>query len=126
MGYEITIRNWKLQNLGSSVDSKMMIRLEGISCGPHRHFCRYEPEIFPGMVYRLTVSREQATPAANKDAYESKVTKKKKAAKGGVEEIVLLIFAKGKVVMTGAKTIKEIDDAWNHIYPMLVEHQISK
>ena len=75
----------------------MLIRLEGIALGPHRHFARYEPESFPGLVYRME----------------------------GVmgTRVALLVFAKGKVVITGAKTREQLFQAWEMVFPVLVEHR---
>ena len=53
---------------------KFKISLDGIS-SEHDKFSQYEPELFPGLVYRLVDPK-----------------------------MVLLIFASGKVVFTGAKS----------------------
>ncbi|MED6255554.1 TATA box-binding protein-like 2 [Ataeniobius toweri] len=50
----------------------------------------YEPELFPGLIYRMVKPR-----------------------------IVLLIFVSGKVVLTGAKERAEIYEAFENIYPIL-------
>lgn len=52
---------------------------------------QYEPELFPGLIYRMTVPK-----------------------------IVLLIFVSGKIVLTGAKVRQEIYDAFDKIYPVLL------
>lgn len=56
----------------------------------HDKFCSYEPEIFPGLIYRMNDPK-----------------------------IVLLIFASGKIVLTGAKNKKDIYGAFDLIYPVL-------
>lgn len=38
-------------------------------------------------------------------------------------KIVLLIFVSGKLVLTGAKKKKDIDRAYENIYPILVDAQ---
>lgn len=53
---------------------------------------QYEPEIFPGLIYR-------------------KYQQQKK--------ITLLIFVSGKVVITGAKSVDDIDSAFRYILPFL-------
>ena len=53
-------------------------------------FSSYEPELFPGLIYRMVKPR-----------------------------IVLLIFVSGKVVLTGAKVRQEIYEAFDNIYPIL-------
>jgi len=72
-----------------SCDVRFPIRLEGLA-STHSHFCSYEPELFPGLIYRM------ADP-----------------------KIVLLIFVSGKVVLTGAKTRDDIYRAFENIYPVL-------
>ena len=100
-----------------SVDVKFPIRLEKLVLS-HSQFSSYEPELFPGLIYRMVKPR-----------------------------IVLLIFVSGKVVLTGAKHRKgllnnfianflseinsaqnnsgepfifsEIDDAFQQIFPIL-------
>eukprot|EP00798_Chlamydomonas_sp_ICE-L_P006290 gene6290-2923_t len=50
----------------------------------------YEPELFPGLIYRMKVPK-----------------------------VVLLIFVSGKVVLTGAKMREEIYEAFENIYPIV-------
>ncbi|TVU32001.1 hypothetical protein EJB05_23717 [Eragrostis curvula] len=82
-------QDFKIQNMVASCDVKFPIRLEGLAlnCGI---FANYEPEIFPGLIYRM------ADP-----------------------KIVLLVFVSGKVVLTGAKVREQIYTAFENIYPML-------
>lgn len=68
--------DFKIQNIVGSIDVGFSIRLEYFhTC--HSNFCSYEPELFPGLIYRL---------------HEPKV--------------VLLIFVSGKVVITGKQAKK--------------------
>ncbi|KAI7101703.1 hypothetical protein KC352_g37643 [Hortaea werneckii] len=53
-------------------------------------FSSYEPELFPGLIYRMMKPK-----------------------------IVLLIFVSGKIVLTGAKVREEIYQAFELIYPVL-------
>merc|ERR1719350_2419979 len=78
-----------VQNLVGSCDVKFPIRLEGLVL-THSQFSSYEPELFPGLIYRMVKPR-----------------------------IVLLIFVSGKVVLTGAKVRTEIYEAFDNIYPIL-------
>nr|XP_058905913.1 LOW QUALITY PROTEIN: TATA-box-binding protein-like [Kogia breviceps] len=80
----------KIQNMGGGgCDVKFPIRLEGFAL-THQQFSSYEPELFPGLIYRMTKPR-----------------------------IVLLIFVSGKVILTGAKVRAEIYEAFENIYPIL-------
>ena len=56
----------------------------------HSQFSSYEPELFPGLIYRMVKPR-----------------------------IVLLIFVSGKVVLTGAKVRQDIHEAFDNIHPIL-------
>lgn len=83
------ILDFKIQNIVGSCDIKFPIRLEGLA-SRHHHFSSYEPELFPGLIYRMMKPK-----------------------------IVLLIFVSGKIVLTGAKVREEIYQAFELIYPVL-------
>jgi len=83
--------DFKVQNIVGTADVGFPIRLEGLVYA-HSTFASYEPELFPGLIYRLVQPR-----------------------------VVILIFVSGKVVLTGAKTEKDMSDAFTRIYPVLVE-----
>ncbi|KAI7842177.1 hypothetical protein COHA_004198 [Chlorella ohadii] len=89
LGYAVSFKEFKIQNMVGSCDVKFPIRLEGLA-STHAMFCSYEPELFPGLIYRM------ADP-----------------------KIVLLIFVSGKVVLTGAKKREDIYRAFENIYPVL-------
>lgn len=91
LGFEASFKDFKIQNVVASCDVKFPIRLEGLAFS-HGLFCSYEPELFPGLIYRMKVPK-----------------------------IVLLIFVSGKVVLTGAKKREEIYEAFEKIYPVLQE-----
>merc|ERR1712129_399344 len=55
-------------------------------------FCSYEPELFPGLIYRMR---------------QPKVT--------------LMVFVSGKVVLTGAKSKAEIDQSFKLMWPILLK-----
>ena len=78
-----------LQSLTVLGDIKFPIRLEGLA-SRHHMFSSYEPELFPGLIYRMIKPK-----------------------------IVLLIFVSGKIVLTGAKVREEIYQAFEMIYPVL-------
>ena len=79
------------QNIVGSCDVKFPIRLEGLAY-KHSHYSSYEPELFPGLIYRMVQPK-----------------------------VVLLIFVSGKVVLTGGKVRNEIYAAFEQIYPVLEE-----
>ncbi|KAL5009120.1 hypothetical protein ScPMuIL_014701 [Solemya velum] len=89
LGFPAKFLDFKIQNMVGSCDVKFPIRLEGLVL-THGQFSSYEPELFPGLIYRMVKPR-----------------------------IVLLIFVSGKVVLTGAKIRQEIYEAFENIYPIL-------
>jgi len=89
LGFNAKFTDFKIQNIVGSCDIKFPIRLEGLA-SRHHNFSSYEPELFPGLIYRM---------------YKPK--------------IVLLIFVSGKIVLTGAKVREEIYQAFEMIYPVL-------
>lgn len=58
----------------------------------HPTFSSYEPELFPGLIYRL-----------------------------GQPRVVLLIFVSGKVVITGAKKEEDLVEGLRKVYPVMLE-----
>eukprot|EP01120_Amphizonella_sp_Union-15-10_P004771 TRINITY_DN1548_c0_g2_i1.p1 TRINITY_DN1548_c0_g2~~TRINITY_DN1548_c0_g2_i1.p1 ORF type:complete len:250 (+),score=53.47 TRINITY_DN1548_c0_g2_i1:103-852(+) len=91
LGTRATYSGIQIQNIVSSCDVQFAIRLEALALD-HRQFCSYEPELFPGLIYRMIKPK-----------------------------IVLLIFVSGKIVLTGAKTKDDIYNAFDNIYPVLTE-----
>ncbi|KAK4057075.1 TATA-binding protein (TBP) [Microbotryomycetes sp. JL221] len=91
LGFEAKFQDFKIQNIVGSCDVKFPIRLEGLAYA-HGHFSSYEPELFPGLIYRMVKPK-----------------------------VVLLIFVSGKIVLTGAKFREEIYTAFANIYPVLTE-----
>lgn len=93
LDFPALFKDYKIQNIVGSCDVKFPIRLEGLAYS-HGKFCSYEPELFPGLIYRMLEPK-----------------------------VVLLIFVSGKVVLTGAKTKEEIYSAFESIYPVLLEYR---
>lgn len=95
MGYVPRITNFTVQNMVANANSRMVIRLEGIY---HDHYksglVHFEPELFPGLVFRMV---------------DPKVT--------------ALVFAKGKIVLLGAKKEEHIERAMQLLYPVLVMYR---
>jgi transcription initiation factor TFIID TATA-box-binding protein len=114
LGFEARFIDFKVQNIVASADVRFPVRLEGlvssrrrVLCGggaaarhptdalgaqanAHAHYSSYEPELFPGLIYRMMKPK-----------------------------VVLLIFVSGKIVLTGGKTRAEINQAFENIYPVL-------
>eukprot|EP01088_Endostelium_zonatum_P008995 TRINITY_DN22191_c0_g1_i1.p1 TRINITY_DN22191_c0_g1~~TRINITY_DN22191_c0_g1_i1.p1 ORF type:complete len:229 (+),score=18.98 TRINITY_DN22191_c0_g1_i1:189-875(+) len=91
LGFPAKFVDFKVQNIVGSCDVKFPLRLEGLA-NDHSTYCSYEPELFPGLIYRMVQPK-----------------------------IVLLIFVSGKIVLTGAKVREEIYEAFENIFPVLTE-----
>jgi len=89
LGHNVKFIDFKVQNLVATVDLRFPIRLENLN-QMHGQFSSYEPELFPGLIYRMVKPR-----------------------------VVLLIFVNGKIVFTGAKSKAEIAESLENIYPIL-------
>lgn len=75
IGFNVKFANFKLQNLVATCDLRFPIKLENLN-HVHGQFSSYEPELFPGLVYRMIKPR-----------------------------IALLIFVNGKIVFTDRKSV---------------------
>lgn len=89
LGYNVKFMEFKIQNLVATVDLRFPIRLENLN-QMHGQFSSYEPELFPGLIYRMIKPR-----------------------------VVLLIFVNGKIVFTGAKSKTDITESLENIFPIL-------
>ncbi|KAH8740791.1 TATA-binding protein [Cryptosporidium ryanae] len=93
----VKFANFKMENIIATADCKFPIRLEGLAYD-HRDFCNYEPELFPGLVYRYHPDNSPT-------------------------KAVLLLFVSGKVIVTGCKNYKEICTVFDNIYPVLCQYK---
>lgn len=87
--------DFKVTGIVASADVGFPIRLEALGYA-HSMFASFEPEIFPGLVYRLVHPR-----------------------------VVFMVFCSGKLVMTGAKTEADLSLAFAKLYPILMEYKDS-
>jgi len=92
----VKVSDFTIQNIVGSHDVGFRIKLEKLhmqSC-ERKIKCRYDPELFPGLIFRMPKPK-----------------------------VVLLIFASGKLVLTGAKKREEIYEAYEKILPLLSSHR---
>ena len=75
-----------VQNIVASADLGSVLNLNAIAIGLGLENIEYEPEQFPGLVYRLDVPK-----------------------------VVVLLFGSGKLVVTGGKKAKDAEEAVNRI-----------
>ena len=83
----------KIQNIVASVDLGGQINLE--EAARRLNQCMYEPEQFPGLIYRMNEPKT-----------------------------VILVFASGKLVCTGAKMEKHVNQAVNNLHKLLEKKRL--
>ncbi|CAL8071701.1 unnamed protein product [Calicophoron daubneyi] len=93
IGFNAKFMNFTIQNMVGLADLRFPIRLERLLLA-NEQMTQYEPEIFPGLIYRIVKPR-----------------------------LVLLIFVNGKVVITGSKSREQIYEALNNVYPILYNYR---
>ena len=93
VGFPARFEEFKVQNMTCSCDAGFPIRLEGFAFA-HSGHSTYEPELFPGLVYRMTDPK-----------------------------CVMLIFVSGKIVLTGSKSINALTAAFEKVFPLLLEYR---
>jgi transcription initiation factor TFIID TATA-box-binding protein len=91
IGFPVSLNDFTIHNITATFDTGFPIRLEGL-IHSYSANASYEPELFPGLVYRMTDPK-----------------------------VVLLIFVSGKVVITGAKSVDAIQIAVDSIWEILCE-----
>ena len=82
LGFDVSEPDIQIQNIVASVDLHVKLNLLELSLALGLENIEYEPEIFPGMVYRLEDPK-----------------------------VVFLFFGSGKIVCTGAKLKKDVERA---------------
>jgi transcription initiation factor TFIID TATA-box-binding protein len=82
-----------IQNMVASANLHGKIDLEAMS--DVLEHVMYEPEQFPGLIYRMTEPK-----------------------------VVLLVFASGKLVITGAKKEEQVHEAADKIRAILIDHEL--
>ncbi len=99
---KIYFKQYKIENVVGSADVKFQISLMKLymyllknTSSKGQKYVAYEPEQFPGLIYRMAEPR-----------------------------IVLLIFVSGKIVLTGGKNRGDIYEGFKNIYPLLIKFKI--
>ena len=78
LDFPVTFSNFIIQNVVASFNLGFRVRLESLNIS-HEQFTTYEPELFPGLIYRIHG-----------------------------KSLVILIFHSGKIIITGARNKNEI------------------
>ena len=91
LDFDAKFLNFKIQNIVSSIDTKIKVNLKKMSDSLPN--CRYEPERFPTLNYR---QQKESIVGSN-------------------------ISTNGKVIITGAKTFNEAKSLFSHLLPVLTK-----
>ena len=105
LGYNVNLTNFKIQNIVGSCKLKFTLRLSDLFYHIKNKMnltAFYEPEIFPGLIYRYL------TPTLNSDDGNERIP-----------NIVFEIYSSGHINITGAKTVNQIYEAFSRVYPLL-------
>jgi len=95
VGYkEAVCADFKVENIIARVDMEFPVRLEQIAYD-YKTCATYEPELFPGCVFRMKEPK-----------------------------LACLVFVTGKLMMSGARNVEEVDAALRIIYPILYKYQV--
>ena len=107
VGFNTELKDFKIQNIIASYDIKFKISLFKLyneivtminntkKIGNNNNYCKYNKDAFPGLIFYANDSRISVT-----------------------------VFESGKVVFSGAKKRKEINEIFKNIYPLLIESKI--
>lgn len=95
LGYSPKFTEFKVQNMVATADVGFPVKLEALTYA-HAKFSSYEPELFPGLVYRLVNPKT-----------------------------VLLVFVSGRLVITGGKSLQHLHTAFDKMYPVICEFKKS-
>jgi transcription initiation factor TFIID TATA-box-binding protein len=108
LNYPVKLTNFKIQNIVGSCDVRFQINLYKLNSKIKEHVkssrVAFEPEIFPGLIYRLIPNKSQNNENNEKSP-----------------NIAFLIFNSGKIVITGGKNRNQIYEAFNKVYPLLYQ-----
>ena len=91
IGFPVQFTGFRLQNVVATVNVGFPIRLEALAFA-HNTYASYEPELFPGLIYRLLEPKT-----------------------------VILTFVSGRIVLTGARSVAQLHEAFRKVYPLLNE-----
>ena len=96
LNFNVEPKDYKIQNIIASYNTKFKISLSNLYSNlnfeNNNNYCKYNKENFPGLIYFIN---------------EAKIN--------------IVVFESGKVIISGAKKIKVLNDILKNIYPFLVE-----
>jgi transcription initiation factor TFIID TATA-box-binding protein len=94
--YPVNLQEFWVQNIVGTAKFEFDYSPERLCVAPdHIDRITYEPQVFPGLIYRI------------REPYR----------------MAVLIFLSGKVVVTGAKSITDLNEIFERMYPILNEYR---
>ena len=109
LGYNVNLTNFKIQNIVGSCKLKFTLLLNDLFYhikNEMNSIVFYKPEIFPGLIYHYL-----------------KPTLNNEVGNKTIPNITYHIYSSGNIIITGAKTINQIYEAFSRIYPLLYIYQ---
>lgn len=107
-GLKVEFLNFVIQNIVNVVYCSFKVNLLTLAKS-QKGLVSYEPELFPGLSFRLPYNRVTGEYKLN-----SKMT------------VVILVFQSGKCVITGTRTQKASEIIWKYFYSEILVHCKSK
>ena len=108
MNYPVKFKDFKIQNIVSSCNLNFEIPLGKLDIHMKKYLPKskvsYEPELFPGLIYRYMDEKMENTKERPK--------------------IVYLIFKSGNIVIAGAKTRNQIFDSFEKVFTLLSQFKL--
>ncbi|KAF0691043.1 Aste57867_17655 [Aphanomyces stellatus] len=95
IGYtDATAKHVTVRNITATANAAHRVRLEGLLL-EHARFCSFEPELFPGLYYRMIGPK-----------------------------MCFTIFTSGKVIVCGAKSLVDVGNGFAKLMPVLHQFQM--
>lgn len=102
MGYKVELKDFRIQNIIMSYDTQFKIslsdlynKINNLVNNSNKNYVKYNKEIFPGVIFYI-------------DDFKINIT----------------IFETGKVILSGGKKRKDIEEIFRNLYPFLIEAKI--
>ena len=95
-GIRVSFSNFKVQNIVACTSVDRPLKLQEMA-EQWSEYCSYEPELFPGLIFRIVDPK-----------------------------LVFLIFRSGKIVCTGGKSKKIIEDMYKKMYNNIIKQYLDK
>jgi len=101
VGFQVELKDFKIQNIVASYDVRFKINLSklyskindlNLKNASHSNCCKYNKDNFPGFIFHINDGK-----------------------------ISLIVFESGKIVISGCKKRKEIENIFKDIYPFLID-----